>query len=120
MGDGLDVLLSDAASWVLNQYDTVLVASQLLGGVEVAANLESFLQSGGNLVITTANLATLPGGILGVEVVTGSPTFVSAGAKVVLSSGNVITEPYNMTVCELKFPARMTLQCWLVSLMELR
>ena len=103
-GDGLDVLLSDAASWVLSQYDTVLVASQLLGGVEVAANLESFLKSGGNLVITAANLATLPGGILGVEVVTGSPTFVSAGAKVVLSSGNVITEPYNMTVCELKFP----------------
>ena len=109
-GDSLDVLLSDAASWVLQQYDTVLVASQLAGGVEVKSNLEAFVFSGGNLVITAANLASLPGGMLGMSVVNGPPCqFVGAGSKVVLNTGETLTEPYNMSVCELSSPANTSL-----------
>ena len=104
-GDGLDVLLSDAASWVLQQYDTVVVASQLTGGVEVKANLRSYILSGGNLVITAGNLASLPGGLLGVKVGSSACKFVDAGAKVILSSGDVLTEHYNMSICELTYPS---------------
>lgn len=107
-GDGLDVLLSDAASWVLQQYDTVLVSSELTGGPEVEANLRVFLQTGGNVIITAANLATLPGNSLGVTT-TGSPCqYVAAGAKIMLKGGDTLIEPYNMSVCDLSFPANAT------------
>ena len=107
-GDGLDVLLSDAASWVLEQYDTVLVASELTGGVEVEANLRAFLQSGGHVVITAANLASLPGKTLGISVTHSPCRPVAAGARVSLSTGAVLTESYNMTVCELVFPSNVS------------
>ena len=104
-GDGVDVLLSDAASWVLAQYDTILVASELMSGrAEVADNLRQFLQGGGNLVITATNLARLPSGSLGVNVTSSECRPVGAGAQVVLPGGHTMTEPYNMTVCSLAFP----------------
>ena len=103
-GDGLDVLLSDAALWVLQQYDTVVVASELSGGIEVEANLKSYILAGGNLVITAGNLASLPAGMLGVKVSRFPCKPVGAGAEVILSSGNVLTEPYNMSLCDLTFP----------------
>ena len=112
-GDGLDVLLSDSATWVLQQYDTVIVASELSGGVETQANLRSFLQAGGNLLITAANLALFPGGLLGVTVSSLSCQSVKAGAKILLSSGNVLTEPYNMSVCALIFPSNASIMAQL-------
>lgn len=104
-GDGLDVLLSDAADWVLQQYDTVLVSSELTGGVEVEANLRAFLQAGGRVVITAGNLATLPEKSLGVNVTSSPCRSVAAGAKVTMKGGSTLTEPYNMSVCDLAFPA---------------
>ena len=112
-GDGLDVLLSDAASWVLQQYDTVVVASELTGGLEVEANLRAFLQAGGHVVITAANLATLPGNTLGVNVTSSPCRSVAAGATVVMKSGDLLTEPYNMSVCELAYPANASILAYL-------
>ena len=114
-GDGLDVLLSDAASWVLEQYDTVLVASELTGGVEVEANLRSFLEAGGNLVITAGNLASLPGHTLGVNVSSAPCSLVGEGAKVVLSTGEVLMERYNMSICDLRFPTNATVLASLIN-----
>lgn len=108
-GDGLDVILSDAASWVLQQYDTVLVSSQLTGGPEVEANLRVFLQTGGNVVLTAANLARLPGNSLGVTTNSSLCRYVAAGAKVMLKGGDILTEPYNMSVCDLSFPTNTTI-----------
>ena len=113
-GDGLDVLLSDAASWVLQQYDTMLVSSELVGGLEVEANLRSFLQAGGNVVITAANLARLPGNSLGVNITSSSCRQVAAGAKVILQGGETLTEPYNMSVCGLAFPGNASVLASLV------
>ena len=112
-GDGLDVLLSDAASWVLQQYDTVVVASELTGGLEVETNLKVFLQAGGHVVITAANLATLPGNTLGVSVTRSPCRSVAAGAKVMLKSGDMITEPHDMRVCELSYPTNASILAYL-------
>ena len=102
-GDTLDALLSDAPLSVLLQYDSVVVAGDLIGGREVRDNLEGFVLAGGNLVVTAGNLARLPGGILGVNTSLACE-YVSAGAKVILQGGETLTEPYNMSVCGLAFP----------------
>lgn len=106
-GDCLDVLLSDAPSWVLRQYDTLLVSSSLGGGLEVEHNLFEYLSGGGNLVLTAANLARLPNGSLGVtaaDVDDCKP--VPAGGQVWLWNGKEVTERYGMTVCNVSCQAQ--------------
>ena len=108
-GDAMDVLLSDAPSWVLAQYDTLVVSSELTGGLlEVENTLKDYLRNGGNLVFTAGNLARLPGGSLGVTSELECST-VEAGAKIYLHNGEALSETYNMTVCDLHFPANCTI-----------
>ena len=102
-GDTMDALLTDSPIWVLAQYDTIVVASNLSGEREVKDNLEQFVLGGGNLVMTSGNLASFSGGLLGVNTSLKCEC-VGAGAKVTLSGGQTLTEPYNMTVCGLAFP----------------
>ena len=107
-GDTLDVLLSDSPPWVLSQYNTLVVASNLSGGHEVKNNLERFVFSGGELAITAGNVAKLPNGILGFTTDFKCKCIV-AGSKVYLHSGGTIIERYNMTVCGLTFPSNSTI-----------
>jgi hypothetical protein len=107
-GDTLDVLLSDSPQWVISQYDTLIVASNLSGGYEVKDNLERFVFSGGELAITAGNIAKLPSGILGFN--TDSVCkYIASGSKVYLYNGETIIEQYNMTVCGIKFPSNCTI-----------
>jgi hypothetical protein len=64
-GDIADCLLSDAPGWLLSRYAVVLVTSELAGGREIRDKLQAYVEGGGHLVITTGNLARLPGGIAG-------------------------------------------------------
>ena len=106
-GDTVDVLLSDTPAWVLNQYDTLVVASNISGGAEVEYNLGHYIRCGGNLVLTAGNLAKLPGGSLGITTnLKCNP--VKAGNKVSLYNGKTLIESYNMTVCNIQFPANCT------------
>lgn len=64
-GDIADCLLSDAPLWLLSRYAVIVVAGELAGGREIRDKLQSYVENGGHLVITTGNLAKLPGGIAG-------------------------------------------------------
>ena len=107
-GDTLDVLLSDTPLWNLMEYNTIIVASNLTGGYEVKDNLEAFVYGGGELVMTAANVAKLTGKILGITTEMNC-NLVAAGSVVDLYSGEKLVETYNMTVCDLHFPANCTI-----------
>ena len=111
-GDALDVLLSDAPSWVLKQYDTVMVSSNINGGIEVECNLRDYLDGGGNLVLTVGNLAKLSQGSL-IVTTRLNCKFVSSGSKVHIFTGATMVERYNMTVCDIDFPPNCTVLAWL-------
>jgi hypothetical protein len=64
-GDIADCLLTDAPGWLLSRYTVVVVAGALAGGREIRDKLQAYVEEGGHLVITTGNLARLPGGIAG-------------------------------------------------------
>jgi hypothetical protein len=64
-GDIADCLLSDAPVWLLSRYAVIVVAGALAGGREIRDKLQVYVEEGGHLVITTGNLAKLPGGIAG-------------------------------------------------------
>ncbi len=95
-GDIADCLLSDAPEWVLDRYPLVVAAGDLAGGLELRAKLEHYVRQGGHLVITTGNLARLPGGLAGVngEALAGERQ-VGAGRLTVVAadSGIEFTSP---------------------------
>jgi hypothetical protein len=64
-GDVADCLLSDAPAWLLRRYAVIVVAGELAGGREVRDKLQAYVEDGGHLFLTAANLAKLPGGIAG-------------------------------------------------------
>lgn len=102
-GDIMDVILSDAPVWILKQYDTVIISSQLTGGAEVERKLLEYVESGGHLVITADNLAKMPHDYFNVSV-SQVCTKHAAGASVYLHDrDSPITETNNMTVCGLNF-----------------
>lgn len=99
-GDLVDILLSDAASWVLKQYDTVIVAGEITGGLEVEKNLMEYVEGGGHLVLTVGNLAKFQRGTFNVtSYMNCNP--VQAGNEIVFSNEVNFVESYNMTVCDL-------------------
>jgi len=64
-GDIADCLLSDAPGWLLARYPVVVVAGRLAGGRELRDKLQAYMEHGGRLVVTSGNLARLPGGLGG-------------------------------------------------------
>ncbi|MGC8638575.1 MAG: hypothetical protein ACP5XB_01710 [Isosphaeraceae bacterium] len=64
-GDIADCLLSDAPGWLLERYPVVVVAGELAGGREIRDKLQRYVEHGGRLVMTSGNLAKLPGGLAG-------------------------------------------------------
>lgn len=64
-GDIADCLLSDAPQWALDRYAVVVVAGELSGGREIRDKLQVFAKRGGHVVMTSGNLAKLPGGLAG-------------------------------------------------------
>ena len=104
-GDGLDVLLSDSPSWVLMQYDTVIISSELRGSsAEVEHNLNEYVKNGGHLVLTAGNLQKFKQGEVNVSASTDCK-LIQAGAKFLVTVNNKEegVETYSMAVCPLKF-----------------
>jgi len=81
-GDIADCLLSDAPLWLLDRYAAVVVAGELGGGREIRDKLQAFTERGGHLILTSGNLAKLPGGIAGQTNITKDAT-VPCGKGVV-------------------------------------
>lgn len=90
-GDIADCLLSDAPAWVLRRYPVVVVAGELSGGRELRDKLQAYVEDGGHLVITTANLARLPGGVGGQTAEKWNVTTVCGKGRV-----TVIGEEYGL------------------------
>ena len=67
-GDIADCLLSDAEPWLLARYPVVIVATELVPGIEIRDKLEAYAREGGHLVITAGNVVKFDGGIAGVTV----------------------------------------------------
>ena len=99
-GDLVDVLLSDAPSWVLKQYDTVIIAGEISGGLEVEMNLMEYVESGGHLVLTVGNLVKFRNGAFNVTSNMNCHP-VLAGSEVEFMYEAKLVENYNMTVCDL-------------------
>lgn len=67
-GDIADVLLSDAPAWILSQYQTLIVATELQSHLaEVAHNLRGYARQGGCVVLTASNAIQLGSALTGVE-----------------------------------------------------
>lgn len=102
-GDAADCLLTDAPSWVMNQYSLIVVAGELQAGAELKDKLEAYLHIGGRLILTAANLASLPGGIASVES-NGNRTSFAAGTQVIVPAGS-IRESEEFELWGLRYPA---------------
>jgi hypothetical protein len=85
-GDGMDALLTDVPSFILERYPVVVVASRLRAmRREVAAKLTQYIESGGVLIMTAEASESLGLPILGAMVPSMEPgvcTDVPAGAAV--------------------------------------
>ena len=107
--DNLDVLLSDAPSWVLQQYDTIIIGGELKTNLlEVAGNLEEYVMNGGNLLMTAGNLMKLPNGIFNITSDIKSCKFVPGGQKYYVPGQRTpYDEYYNMTLCDIQIPSSL-------------
>ncbi|HOW65993.1 MAG TPA: hypothetical protein P5186_14515 [Candidatus Paceibacterota bacterium] len=68
-GDIADCLLSDAPGWLLDRYAVIVVAGGLSGGQEIRDKLSAYVENGGHLILTRANLGRLPEGLAGLTTV---------------------------------------------------
>ena len=92
-GDMSDCVLSDAPPWVLEQYGLLVLAGDVCheeghGVPELADNLARFVDGGGHVVLTAANVA-----VLGGTVKLGPCTRFDAGTSVTLADGREVVEP---------------------------
>ena len=108
-GDTLDVILTDAALWDMQRYDTLIIASTLQYSRELSDNLENYIRSGGNVIITANNFALFQDDFypfLNARVDLNSCDDIPSGQIVSVSLTNYyfnITEEHSMTVCKLYF-----------------
>ena len=99
-GDMADCLLSDAPAWVLNQYPLLVIAGELQPNAELNDKLETYVQQGGHLVITSGSLKNLYKGIGGIKAGTH---LINTSAPVIYK--NVpIAEQADYALAELSFP----------------
>ena len=112
-GDAVDVLLSDAPSWVLRQYDTVIVTGEIVGGLELETNLIEYVASGGRLILTAGNLAKFKEGAFNVTTnMNCNP--IEAGSKISFLNEENFVESYNMSVCDLSVSVHLSPQDYIL------
>ena len=103
-GDIADCLLSDVTAGVLGQYATVIAAGELRGGAELRDKLEAYVEGGGRLVITAANLAKFPSGLAGISVV-GAGSHGGGRSSPCNAVRRRVTEDAEFELCALSAPA---------------
>ena len=104
----LDIMLTDAAVWDMQKYDTLIVTGDIQYTKELAENLEAYINYGGNLIITANNFALFQKdfySFLKVIVDVDSCKPYSAGEMVSVDVSELfnITEQYAMSVCDSSF-----------------
>ena len=108
----MDTLLSDAPSWLLPRYGTIVVASELQAstgmGAELADKLRSYVLGGGRLVITAGSVRALSRpsrySLFGIEV--GACRTMPAGTEVRVSTASntsAVQEAAAFELCEIGF-----------------
>ena len=108
----MDTLLSDAPSWLLPRYGTIVVASELQAstgmGAELADKLRSYVLGGGRLVITAGSVRALSRpscySLFGIEV--GACRTMPAGTEVrvnTASNTSAVLEAAAFELCEIGF-----------------
>ena len=105
--DATDILLSDAPSWLLHQYSTVVIGSQLRSMcAEVKAKLEEYVKAGGTLVVSAPSLSTVS--VFGVYVDltnrSGGCIEIPPNTTVQLGGGASVTEAVPVISCQLHGP----------------
>jgi hypothetical protein len=120
--DGIDILKSDAAHWLLERYSLIVVFSAFFNSgmslLEVRDKLEQFVEGGGTVIITAGSLGSLPGGLLGITTPalcnhlgcssSGCRAFL-AGTSITMNGGSggaeaVIREPHAFELCAIGLP----------------
>lgn len=104
-GDVLDVILTDAAVWDMQRYDTLIVTGELQYTKELSENLESYINYGGNVIITADNFALFQKdfySFLKVMVDIDSCKSYSANSTITMNVPKLfdIIELYTMSVCD--------------------
>jgi hypothetical protein len=101
-GDAADCLLSDCPLWLMQQYAVIIIGSRLTGSNEVKDKLEKYVQSGGRLVITAANLQRIPDGLCGMKA--GHKEYKFGENALIASGKKSITERSAFKALELDCP----------------
>ena len=100
-GDMTDCILSDAPSWLLEQYPVLVIVGELTSGLEINDKLETYVQNGGHLVMTAGSLRQMPRGIAGIK--TGGRAIACTGP--VVYDGKEVKESVAYRLFDLSFPA---------------
>jgi hypothetical protein len=102
-GDEADCILTDSPLWLLKQYPVLVIGGKIKGGNELKDKLESYMESGGHLIITSGSLQNIPEGLSGISV---GQNEISFDANSSVSYNNTrLTEPNSFKIKELVFPA---------------
>lgn len=110
-GDIADCLLSDAPSWLLGRYATVVVAGELRGGREIRDKLERYIRDGGQVVITAGSLACLPSGLCGVAATSHREQFPEGSTVTLRSKSHRESMPFELTRLQLPSEAEVVGRC---------
>jgi len=106
-GDAADCLLSDAPPWLLARYPVLVAAGWLAGGLELRDKLAAYVEAGGHLLVTAANLAKFDDGLGGIAV-TGPAVRFPAGQGIEAVAETV---PFELWPLSLPEGARVLARC---------
>jgi hypothetical protein len=108
-GELADVIHSDAATGILDQYGVVVAAGNLFtANAELRQKLDAYVSGGGCLVLTAENARRLwP------EWQIGAPHRLAAGSVVDWDDGSHVSEPQSMDLCDASLPpgAKVLARC---------
>ena len=104
-GDAADCLLSDCPLWVMRQYPVMIIGSNLKGGSEIKDKLETYVKSGGRLIITAGNLEAIPEGLCGIK--TGQKEMEFGENSIINTPSGSIAERSAFKAKELVFPGNV-------------
>lgn len=100
-GDIADCIMSDAPSWILEQYPVLVIADELRKGQEINDKLNNYVRSGGHLIITAGSLQNMPDGIAGITAGLG----MSKCTNRIQYRDKYIQESNEFSVLQLDYPS---------------
>ncbi|MGB9597334.1 MAG: hypothetical protein ACPL7B_13720, partial [Candidatus Poribacteria bacterium] len=101
-GDIADCILSDAEQWLLDRYSVIILAGEISGGLELRDKLQSYIEQGGTLIITSGNLAKFENGLANIKADMECLSF-NAGTEIKFDNEKLIEES-TFNLMKLTFP----------------